>query len=180
MNNGREELMKEIEPLTGGFDLLSDHVVITDADGIILYANKAVEENTGFSKEELIGRNPGRVWGGQMPKEFYERMWRTIKTDKKPFVGEVKNVRKNGREYYQELRVFPVLDERGEVRVFIGIEPNITLRKQFEAEQAAKYRVTEQLNHFLTVGRELKMIELKKEIERLRKMLQGAEISESR
>jgi len=125
-----EEYIQEINPLKAGFDLLRDHVIITDENANILYANKAAIENTGFSSEEIIGKNPGDLWGGVMPKEFYESMWNTIKVQKKPFVGEIKNKRKDGAEYWQEVHISPVLDKSGEAKFFIGIEPNITDKKQ--------------------------------------------------
>lgn len=122
----------ELEPIKRAFDLLKDHVVITDENANILYANKAVEQKTGFSIEEVIGKNPADLWGGKMAKDFYEKMWYTIKTEKKPFVGEVHNVKKDGKEYWQELHISPILDERGEVKFFIAIEPDITERKKKE------------------------------------------------
>lgn len=124
--------MDAIAPFKAGFDLLGDHVIITDADAHILYANKAVERNTGFSPEEYLGKNPADLWGGQMPQEFYEKMWRTIKTEKYPFVAEVRNKRKDGTSYWQELHISPILNEKGGVRFFIGVEPNITDRKEKE------------------------------------------------
>lgn len=59
-----EALRKNIGPLKDAFDLLDDHVVITDPNGAILYANKAVERNTGYILEEILGKNPGDLWGG--------------------------------------------------------------------------------------------------------------------
>ena len=123
---------KEIASLKKGFDLLYDHVVITDENGNILYANQAVERNTGFSIKEVMGKNPGDLWGGNMPPDFYKRMWQTIKTQKKPFVGEVHNVRKNGTEYWQELHISPILDEAQKVRFFIAVEPRIDDQKKKE------------------------------------------------
>ena len=108
-----------------GLDELNVHTIITDQNGVIVYANKAVEKQTGFSPEEVIGGNPGDFWGGQMPKEFYEKMWQTIKVEKKPFVAEVQNRRKDGSTYLQELHVYPILGGDGEPRFFIGIEPDI-------------------------------------------------------
>ena len=127
-----ENYLAQIRMLRVAFDLLEDHVIITDANAIILYANKAVERNTGFSTDEIIGKNPGDLWGGNMPKETYEKMWDTIKNKKQPFVLEVKNKRKDGGEYWQELHISPVLDENGNARFFIGIELNITDRKKRE------------------------------------------------
>mgnify|MGYP001590927094 FL=1 len=67
-----------------------------------------------------------------MPPDFYKRMWQTIKTQKKPFVGEVHNVRKNGTEYWQELHISPILDEAQKVRFFIAVEPRIDDQKKKE------------------------------------------------
>src|SRR3990167_8617755 len=123
---------KEIQHLRAGFDLLHDHVIITDESANILYANKAMEQATGFLIKDVIGKNPGDLWGGRMSKEFYKRMWDTIKVKKQPFVGEVRNVRKDGTEYWQELHISPILGVNGEVKFFIGIEPRITDRKKKE------------------------------------------------
>jgi PAS domain S-box-containing protein len=131
----QEEISKRLEEISKlglkkGFDLSAAHIVITDENANIIYANKAVESNTKFSPEEIIGKNPGDFWGGKMPKSFYENMWHTIKVEKKPFAGEVQNVRKDGTLYWQELLITPILDERGEIRFFIGIEPNISEKKK--------------------------------------------------
>ena len=66
--------LDEIKVLKKAFDLLPDHVIITDENANILYANKGVENNTGFSQKEVIGKNPADLWGGKMPKKFYEDM----------------------------------------------------------------------------------------------------------
>ncbi|MFY9457809.1 MAG: PAS domain-containing sensor histidine kinase, partial [Candidatus Spechtbacterales bacterium] len=98
----------------------------------ILYANKAAEKNTGFSAEEMLGKNPADLWGGNMPKGFYADMWHKIKDLKQPFVGEVRNKRKDGTERWMELHISPILDTDGSVKFFVGIEPDITDRKTRE------------------------------------------------
>ncbi|OGZ45702.1 MAG: hypothetical protein A2756_02225 [Candidatus Ryanbacteria bacterium RIFCSPHIGHO2_01_FULL_48_27] len=128
----RARYIYDIQLLKAGFDHVNDHVVITDPRGNILYANEAVTKNTGYLLDEILGHNPGDLWGGHMPKEFYQEMWHVVAEEKKPFVGEVKNVRKDGTEYWQEIHISPVFDEHGAVRFFIGIEPNITGRKDRE------------------------------------------------
>ena len=123
---------RSVRDLVRGFELLSDHVVITDSDGRIVYANSAASKNTGYSIDEMLGKNPGDLWGGQMPKEFYRELWQRIKIDKKPFIGEMKNKRKDGTLVWQEVRISPVLGPDGEAAYFIGIEPAISDRKQSE------------------------------------------------
>jgi len=121
-----ERLSEEIHPLEVVFDQMRDHVVITDENANIVYANKAAQHHTGFKVHEMIGKNPGDLWGGKMPREFYRKLWYRIKVEKEPYIGEVENQRKDGGKYWQELRISPILDSAGEVKFFIAIEPNIT------------------------------------------------------
>lgn len=130
--NELESYMEKIKFLKGGFDAINDHVIITDKDANILYANKGAERTTGFSIEEMIGKNPADLWGGNMPKDFYKDMWHKIKDLKQPFVGEVHNKRKDGTDRWQNLHISSVLDESGEIKFFIGIEPDIGDRKARE------------------------------------------------
>jgi PAS domain S-box-containing protein len=166
-----EELNAGIAQIDGwrsGFDLISDQVVIADADANILYANKATEDNTGYKVEEIIGKTPGDLWGGEMSKKFYDEMWNTIKVLKKPWIGQVENKRKDGGRYWSELRISPVVDEMGNLKVFIAIEPNVTAHK--EKELRDKIETLEKLNSYM-LDREVKMSELKKEIETLKSQL---------
>lgn len=131
----RVELRKAIgrvAPLARAFDLLAEHVVITDANAHILYANAAAERATDFTLSEMLGKNPADLWGGHMSADFYRRMWQRIKKEKQPFVGEVRNARKDGGESWQELRISPILDRQNTVSYFIGIESVITDRKRHE------------------------------------------------
>lgn len=108
-----------------------DHIVIADPDGKVVYANPAVSTTTGFSHKEIIGQSP-RLWGGLMKPSFYKSFWKTIKHDKKPFVGEVKNKRKNGQMYVADIRVSPILDRKKRVRYFVGIERDITSMRRLD------------------------------------------------
>lgn len=125
-------LTEQIQECTKGFDLLNVHTVITDTNGNILYANPASQKQTGFSKEQVHGNNPGDLWGGNMSDSFYRDMWKTIKDNKKPFIGRVKNVRKDGTPIWQEIIVSPVLDANNIPIFYIGIEPDIGPVKQRE------------------------------------------------
>lgn len=109
----------------------AEHIIITDADGVILYANKAAERITGYSGPEMIGKRPS-LWGGKMDSAFYKKMWKTIKYDKTTFQGEVKNRRKNGQEYFADLYISPILGTDGNVNFFVGIERDLTREKEIE------------------------------------------------
>lgn len=115
----------ELEKFRQAVDASFDHVVITDPDGRVFYANHAAELMTGYTRDEIIGQTPA-MWGGQMPKEFYETFWRTIKIEKNSYAGELTNRRKDGTKYLSSLRVSPIFDEKNEIKFFVGIERDIT------------------------------------------------------
>lgn len=140
--NGHEE---ELKMFKLAVEEASDHIVITDPEGIVLFANKGVERITGFSNSEVVGKKAGTLerWGGLMSQDFYEKFWKQIKIDKKVFKGEIKNRRKNGEEYIANLNVSPILDENGELKYFVGIERDVTVAKRAEKllkESDSQYR----------------------------------------
>lgn len=108
-----------------------DHIVITDVNGVIIYANAAVERITGYSRREIIGNTPA-LWGKQMPEEFYKEMWHTIKDEKKDYVGEITNKRKDGTLYTARIVLSPIKNEDGTLMGFIGTEEDITVQKEIE------------------------------------------------
>ncbi len=131
-------------------DSVSDHVVITDPDGIILYANPIVENITGFLHKDIVGKKAGdaSLWGGLMPKEFYKNLWDTLKVDKKTFSGEIKNRRKNGEIYHAYVKISPILNKHGELVYFVGIERDIT-------DEKMQSLIKGQLDTFFGISQEL-------------------------
>lgn len=107
----------------------SNHIIITDIDGRIFFANKGAEKMTGYTVEEMMGNTP-RMWGALMPLDHYKNLWKTIKYDKKSFVAEVKNRRKNQDEYYALMHISPIIDENNHVQGFISTENDITQMKE--------------------------------------------------
>lgn len=122
---------KELKRFKLAVEEANDHIIFTDPEGNITFANKAVTLTTGYSHKEVIGKTP-RVWGGHMPEEFYKQLWHTISVLKQPFVGEILNRRKNGEKYTAELHITPILDKSGRITQFVGIERDITKIKQLD------------------------------------------------
>lgn len=125
-------LAKDLQKFKLAVDNASDQIIITDLDGTVLYTNEAAYQTTGYPVQEIIGKKAGKLWGGLMPKEFYVRMWDTIKNKKKDFEGEVINRRKNGEKYEASIDVAPILDEKGKVMFFVGLERDITKAKAID------------------------------------------------
>jgi PAS domain S-box-containing protein len=125
---------KDLQKFQLALSKASDLVVITDNEGIIVYANPALEAITDYKIKDVIGKKAGvrGNWGGNMNKAVYEQMWKTIKKDKKMYIGEVTNKKKSGIFYIAEIRTFPILDEKGDVQFFVAIERDITKAKEVD------------------------------------------------
>lgn len=104
------------------FEQVTDQVVIIDPLGKILHINKAVEDVSGFTLTEALGKKPSELWGNQMPKEFYKEMWKAIKDEKRIFQTTMKNKKKNGEFYDIKLVVSPISDSNGVILFYIGTE----------------------------------------------------------
>lgn len=125
------EANRDLEKFKLAVEGASDHIVITDADGKIIYANRAAEETTGYTKEEMLGNRPS-LWGKQMPEAFYRQMWHTIKEEQQPFQGELTNKKKNGSLYVAEMRIAPLFDEHKALYGFVAIERDVTKQREIE------------------------------------------------
>ncbi len=109
----------------------NDHIIMTDAQGVIVYANHAAEQTTGYSRSEMLGKTPA-LWGRQMEPAFYQKLWQTIGVEKRAFTGELKNKRKDGTLYDAEIRVSPILDESGNILFYVGVERDVTKLKDLD------------------------------------------------
>lgn len=163
----KEDLLSKLETYKKAIDSAMIHIIITDTEGKILYANQSVTKITEFSPEELIGETP-RLWGKQMPEKFYSEMWDTIKNKKQPFEGELINRRKNGERDYALAVISPIIDNiTGELIGFIGTEEDITSLRETQLKLQEENEELEKMNEYM-VDRELKMVKLKEELDSLK------------
>ena len=98
----------------------------TDPNGVITYVNDAFCAVSGYSREELIGQNHNIVRHPDNPSEIFEEMWDTIKKHKQVWRGVVRNRAKNGKSYYVDSLIMPVLDLDGNVVEYISPRNDIT------------------------------------------------------
>lgn len=127
-----EKLASDLEKFKLAVDNVSDQIVITDKEGIVIYGNKAVREITGFDPLEAIGKKAGLLWKVPMSKEYYSNLWDIIKIQKKTFTGEIQNKRKNGELYTAIISISSVLNKDGEIVYFVAIEKDITKEKEID------------------------------------------------
>ena len=112
-------------------DSASDHIIITDATGLILYANKAVEKITGYSFAEVVGKQTDQLWGSHRTKDLQAKIKVAISSGE-TFKGEANNTRKDGTPYITQLSVSSVTDEKGEILFLVEIERDITKEKEVD------------------------------------------------
>jgi len=121
-------------------------IVISDftaADCPIIYCNPAFEKLTGYSQEEVLGRNCRILQGEDTDSEELARIRNAIAQNTDCTVT-LKNYRKDGSYFWNKLSISPVRDREGRLTHFIGIQTDITKRKQSEdalRESEARYRL---------------------------------------
>lgn len=114
----------------------SDGVVITDPnqpDNPIIYANPAFSRITGYHVEEIMGRNCRFLQGADTDPEAIAQIRQAI-AERREVKATLLNYRVCGQPFWNELKISPVFSAEGDLLYFIGIQTDITERKQLEAE----------------------------------------------
>ena len=129
---------KEIARVLSAFDRSNISVVITDLLGNIQYVNSSWCSVTGYSKEELIGNNPRIVKSGAISEQTYKKMWEEL-TSGKVWHSELKNLAKDGTEFWEDSTIMPSFDNDGVIDGYIAfkleISDKIRLRQELEDKE---------------------------------------------
>ena len=114
------------------FDKSPQAILITDVRNRIEQVNPAFEKVTGYSAEEVVGKNPSVLSSGRQSAEFYKAMWNTLR-DTGEWQGEIWNRRKDGTAYCEWLTLSQVR-QNDELTGYIGMFIDVTRRKEVEAQ----------------------------------------------
>ncbi len=115
-------------------------IILTDLKGDIVYVNPWFTTVTGYSFEEVRGKNPRILKSGETSEEEYKKLWETI-TNGKVWRGEFHNVKKNGELYWESAIIAPVKDTTGKIVNYIGIKEDITELKKLQEQLAQAQRM---------------------------------------
>lgn len=121
---------------------LKDRALTATAEGItisdnfqpdnpIVYANEGFERLTGYSKEDVLGKNCRFLQGDQTDPKTIDEIRKSIR-EERPCSVEILNYRKDGTTFWNLLSITPIRDESGRVTNFLGIQSDITKRKEYE------------------------------------------------
>ena len=108
--------------------------IITDLAGDIEYVNTRFTDVTGYTLDEVVGKNPRILKAGEVPPQTYQELWRAIKGGKE-WRGEIHNRKKNGELYWALSSIAPVMSSNNQVTHFLGISEDITDLKIAEQEK---------------------------------------------
>ena len=118
----------------------SSIVIKTDKEGLITYVNEAFEKISGYNKMELIGSSHRLIRSKNTSSEQIAEMWKYI-NNKKTYKTIFENISKNGKSFFVESTIVPLLDNKAEIREFMAIMFDITpLYRQKEKLQSRLYK----------------------------------------
>ncbi len=110
-----------------------DAILISDENGSILRINDAFTRLTGYSLDEVIGKNPNILKSGEHDTKFYEKLWNSVLTQGS-WTGEIQNIKKNGERFISFQSISAIRDENGNVKYMTSVLHDITEQKKYEKQ----------------------------------------------
>ena len=133
-------------------DIVDERSIIskTDINGIITYINEPFEKISGYKKEELLGKPHSIITHPAINKNIFKKMWKKINIEKKSWQGRLKNITKQGNEYFVDIIIKPILDLDGNIIEYISLSNDITdletTKEYFKAQtQKSAFNLTESI-----------------------------------
>jgi len=127
----RKKYEEKINQLSRAIEQSPSTVAITDVDGDIEYVNPKFTELTGYSPEEVKGKNPRVLKSGEQAPEIYKDMWKKI-TNGQEWRGEFHNKKKDGGYYWESVSISPIRTAEGKITHYLKVAEDITDRKKQE------------------------------------------------
>ena len=119
------------------YNYSNEAMMITDADNHIVATNPAFTELTGYSAEEVLGKNPNFLSSGRHGADFYHKLWHSLATTHH-WEGDVWNRKKSGELYAEWLSISAVHNAKGAVQNYVALFTDVTEKKKV-AEQIWEY-----------------------------------------
>ena len=127
------ESNSEIMHFKSAFERSPIAIIMTDVNANITYVNPTWSKVTGYTKEEVISKNPRFLQSGYLDEKAYETMWNTLSSGQ-VWSSDVRNKAKDGSIYWEESTILPMFDLEGNVDGYIGFKQEITKTKELQEE----------------------------------------------
>jgi len=126
-----EKSQRELRKLSQALEQSPNSVIITDNEANIEYVNAAFTAATGYSLDEVIGKNPRLLQSGKTLPSAYIDLWKQLKQGKS-WHGEFMNLRKNGTQFIEEVKIAPIFQADGSISHYMAMKDDITEKKHIE------------------------------------------------
>ena len=130
----------ELKRLALAIEQAEESIMITSDQSDIQYVNPAFEKITGYSSQEVMGKNPRILKSGAQDDVFYRNFWQTIHSGE-TWRGKFENQKKNGERFFQSGSVSPVTDENGQIVNYVAVMADITDDLRLESQLAQAQRM---------------------------------------
>ncbi|MDE3249253.1 MAG: PAS domain-containing protein, partial [Bacteroidota bacterium] len=131
-----ESILRDFDLLSRALDASLSGIIITDhqqPDNPIIYCNQAFEKITGYTRSEIIGHNCRFLQKEDRDQTARSALRNAVERGEACAV-EIRNYRKDGTLFWNELYMSPVKDKAGNIQYFIGVQNDITRRKKAELD----------------------------------------------
>ncbi|RQD69575.1 MAG: EAL domain-containing protein [Tindallia sp. MSAO_Bac2] len=152
---GSEEVFHRLRMSEAILENTIEGVAVTDVAGNIQWVNPAFTEITGYTPEEVIGKNPRILKSDRHTREFYRNMWKSIQHEGY-WSGKIWNRRKNGQVYPELLTITAIRNQEEKTEQYVSIFNDLTERVRTEEKlEHQKYHdvLTGLPNRFLLIDR---------------------------
>jgi two-component system, cell cycle sensor histidine kinase and response regulator CckA len=129
----RKHTEDQLRQLSRSVEQSPASIIITDTSGRIEYVNPKFTSVTGYTLDEVRGKNPRILKSGKTPRETYVQLWQAI-TAGNEWHGEINNKKKNGELYWEYASISAITNEAGTITHFLGVKEDITERKHLEQQ----------------------------------------------
>jgi phosphoserine phosphatase RsbU/P len=133
--------------LSAAMDQSPVAIVVASKEGLVEYVNESFTALTGYTREEIIGKNPRVLRSKHTARHQYRRLWKAIASGRE-WSGEIQDRRKNGELYWAKETITPMKNARGEITHYLGIQQDITqekLDREALKESEARFRHVAQM-----------------------------------
>jgi len=126
---GLKYAFEELRKLTRAVEQSPSSIIITNLDGNIEYVNPKFTQVSGYTLDEVKGKNPKIIQSGLTPLGTYREMWQTILNGSE-WRGEILNKKKNGELYWESMIISGIKDFNGKISHYLAVKEDITEKKQ--------------------------------------------------
>lgn len=131
----QNETLLSLQKLSMAVENSPNVVIVTDVEGEIEYVNPRFVEVTGYTAQEVIGKNPRLLNSGLNDIELYQHLWSEL-LEGRHWSGEFQNRKKNGQLYWVRQNIAPIFDKSNVITHFVAIQEDITEARRINEQNA--------------------------------------------